>query len=215
MTAPATSREARRVELPSWTDTRLLVGVLLVLGSVVLGTRVVSAAQQTHGVWTAARDLPGGVTLRADDVVLEQVRLDDASGHYLEAGATVVGRPLQRSVSAGELLPASSLGPLDGATPVHLLAVPVEGTHLPPRLERGSVVDVYVTPHDASGSGGAATAQRVLAGATVADTDDGEGGLRDPQSTVTVVLAVPDGAVADLVSAVRSGDVDLVLVAGG
>ena len=42
------------------------------------------------------------------------------------------------------------------------------------------------------------------------DVSDAGAGLRDPSADVTVVLDVPDGAVPDLVAAVRSGDVDLV-----
>ena len=211
--APTTrAPAARRVEVPRWTDTRLLVGVLLVLASVVLGTRVVATGQQTQAVWAAARDLPSGVTLRPDDVVLAHVRLDDLAARYLLARAPVVGRSLRRAVSAGELLPASALGSTDAASTAHLLAVPVDGTRLPPGLGRGSVVDVYVTPRDAAGGSASGPTRRVLVGATVMDADDQDPGLRDPQAAVAVVLDVPDAAVPDLVAAVRSGDVDLVLV---
>jgi Flp pilus assembly protein CpaB len=213
VTAPTTrAPAARRVEVPRWTDTRLLVGVLLVLGSVVLGTRVVATGQQTQAVWTAARDLPSGVTLHADDVVLAHVRLDDVTGRYLLAPAAVVGRPLRRAVRAGELLPASALGSAQDASTAHLLAVPVEGTHLPPGLGRGALVDVYVTPRDTAGGAATGPTRRVLAGATVMATDDQSAGLRDPQAAVAVVLDVPGEDVPDVVSAVRSGDVDLVLV---
>ena len=189
---------------PRWTDTRLLLGVVLVLASVVVGTRVVATAEQTRPVWAAARDLPAGVTVRADDVVPAQVRLDGSAARYLDAGAPVVGRSLQRAVAAGELLPASAVGDDGRLQPAHLLSVPVQSGHLPPGLDRGDVVDVYVTADEASSS------RRVLSDAQVLDVTDAGGGLRDPSADVTVVLDVPDGAVPDLVAAVRSGDVDLV-----
>jgi SAF domain len=199
-----TAPPARRVATPRWTDTRLLLGVVLVLASVVVGTRVVATAEQTRPVWAAARDLPAGVTVRADDVVPAQVRLDGTAAHYLDAGTPVVGRTLQRAVVAGELLPAAAV-PEDGQQqPGHLLSVAVQSGHLPPGLDRGDAVDVYVTTDDAASS------RRVLSSATVVDVADAGVGLRDPSADVTVVLDVPDGAVPDLVAAVRSGDVDLV-----
>ena len=59
----------RRVRPPRWLDLRLVLGVLLVLGSVLLGARIVSAADATVPVWTAVRDLAPGTELRADDLV--------------------------------------------------------------------------------------------------------------------------------------------------
>jgi hypothetical protein len=201
---------------PRWTDTRLLLGVLLVLGSVVVGTRVVASAQQTRAVWAVSRDLPAGVTLRDDDVMVAQVRLDDASARYLGAGSPVIGRSLTRPVAAGELLPRAALDAVATGSVGHLLSVPVQSAHFPSGLGRGDVVDVYVTARDASATapepGSTRDARRVLSGATVVDTDDESAGFRDPAATVAIVLDVPDGDVPSLVGALRSGDVDLVLV---
>ena len=41
----------RRVRPPRWLDLRLVLGVLLVLASVLLGARIVSAADVTVPVW--------------------------------------------------------------------------------------------------------------------------------------------------------------------
>src|SRR3954468_16062952 len=70
----------RRVRPPRWLDLRLVLGVLLVLGSVLLGARVVSAADATVPVWAATGDLAPGTELTADDLVPVDVRLDDAAG---------------------------------------------------------------------------------------------------------------------------------------
>src|SRR3954471_7193921 len=99
----------RRVRPPRWLDLRLVLGVLLVLGSVLLGARVVFAADATVPVWAAAGDLAAGTVLTADDLVAVDVRLDDAADAYLATTATPGGRTLSRAVSAGELLPRSTL----------------------------------------------------------------------------------------------------------
>src|SRR5690242_1627018 len=72
----------RRVRPPRWLDLRLVLGVLLVLGSVLVGARVLSSADATVPVWAASGDLAAGTALTADDVVAVDVRLDDAAGAY-------------------------------------------------------------------------------------------------------------------------------------
>src|SRR4051812_29815423 len=59
----------RRVRPPRWLDLRLVLGVLLVLGSVLLGARVVTAADATVPVWSAAGNLAAGTVLSDDDLV--------------------------------------------------------------------------------------------------------------------------------------------------
>src|SRR5690242_13760572 len=99
----------RRVRPPRWLDLRLVLGVLLVLGSVLLGARVIGAADATVPVWSAAGDLAAGTVLAADDLVAVDVRLDDAADSYLSTRTRPEGRTLSRAVSAGELLPRTTL----------------------------------------------------------------------------------------------------------
>ncbi len=60
---PAAGPTPRRVRPPRWLDLRL------VLGSVLLGARVVTAADATGPVWAATGDLAAGTELTADDLV--------------------------------------------------------------------------------------------------------------------------------------------------
>jgi hypothetical protein len=209
---------ARRVVRPSWTDTRLLLGVLLVLASVVLGSRVVASAQQTRPVWAAVRSLPAGTVLRADDLVVADVRLDQKARYYLPVGArSPVGLVVGRAVAAGELVPAAALADDAQAQPAHLVSVPVEVLHYPSGLDRGDVVDVYVSPVGETGATIAGTGrhvdpQRVLTQARVVEVDGDAVRLGGTGTSAAVVLSVSDGDVPALVGAVRSGAVDLVLV---
>src|SRR3954454_3280128 len=147
----------RRVRPPQWLDLRLVLGLLLVLGSVLLGARVVSAADATVPVWAAAGDLAAGTVLTADDLVAVDVRLDDAASGYLSTTTRPAGRTLSRAVSAGELLPRATLvEPDDLVQP----ALPVQAGYVPPSLQRGQLVDVY------------AVVAPAVAGAAVADGSD-------------------------------------------
>ena len=194
-TAPLDAGPApRRVRPPRWLDLRLVLGVLLVLGSVLLGARVVTASATTTPVWAAAGDLAAGTALSADDLVAVDVRLDDSAGAYLSTSTRPAGRTLSRPVRSGELLPRAALDTVGGTVQ---LALPVQAGYVPPDLHRGQLVDVYavpsgttpaaVAPGDASGT----TVTTVVTGATVqAVSGRAQGVLSTATTTVQVVIAV-------------------------
>jgi hypothetical protein len=204
--APATPTEAlngpipRRVRPPRWLDLRLVLGLLLVLGSVLLGARVVSAADATVPVWAASGDLAAGTLLTGDDLVPVDVRLDDAARSYLSTTTAPEGRTLSRAVSDGELLPRSAL-----AQPEELvqLALPVQAGYVPPSLQRGQLVDVYAVADPAVGAATVAdgSVSRIVASAPVqALSGRSDGVLSTPTTTVQVVVSVPAGEAADVLA---------------
>ena len=192
----------RRVRPPRWLDLRLVLGVLLVLGSVLLGARVVSAADATVPVWVAAADLAPGTELTADDLVAVDVRLDATADAYLSTGTRPEGRTLARAVRAGELVPRSAL-----EAPARLVqvALPVQAGYVPPALDRGQVVDVYAVADPAAGATGVAdgSVTVVVRRATVqAISGRSEGMLSTPTTTVQVVVAVPAAQAPDVLASV-------------
>jgi hypothetical protein len=181
----------RRVRPPRWLDLRLVLGVLLVLGSVLLGARVVAAADATVPVWSAAGDLAAGTVLTAGDLVAVDVRLDDVAGAYLATSTRPDGRTLARAVRSGELLPRTAL-----EEPAELvqLALPVQAGYVPPGLDRGQVVDVYAVADPAAGATGAgdvSVALVVAAAPVQAISGRTEGVLSTATTTVQVVVSVP------------------------
>ncbi|MFQ1001597.1 SAF domain-containing protein [Modestobacter sp. SSW1-42] len=203
----------RRVRPPRWLDLRLVLGVLLVLGSVLIGARVVSAADATVPVWSAAGDLAAGTVLAEDDLVAVSVRLDDAAGSYLATSTRPGGRVLARAVRAGELLPRSVL---EGATGEVQLALPVQAGYVPPALAHGQLVDVYAVADPAVGAGAATggDVDLVLSGVAVqAVTGRGEGVLSTSATTLQVVVAVEADEVPRVLTAI--GGRGLVVVVRG
>jgi hypothetical protein len=193
---------ARRVRPPRWLDLRLALGVLLVLGSVLVGARVVSAADATVPVWSATGDLAAGTVLSVDDLVAVPVRLDDVAPAYLATSTRPEGRVLGRAVRAGELLPRSVLE--DPADLVQL-ALPVQAGYAPPGLARGQAVDVYAVADPALGATGptGGDVQLVVGGAPVqAVSGRGDGVLTTTATTVQVVVAVPADEAADVLEAI-------------
>jgi hypothetical protein len=192
----------RRVRPPRWLDFRLVLGVLLVLSSVLLGARVVSAADATVPVWAATGDLAAGTELTADDLVAVDVRLDGTAAAYLSTGTRPEGRSLSRAVRTGELLPRSAL-----EEPAELvqLALPVQSGYVPPGLARGQLVDVYAVADPAAGAVGVAdgSVALVVGRAPVqAISGRAEGVLSTPTTAVQVVVAVAAGDAPDVLAAI-------------
>jgi hypothetical protein len=201
-TEPAPAPAARRVRAPRWLDLRLVLGVLLVLGSVLLGARVVGAADATVPVWSVTGDLAAGTVLSADDLLAVDVRLDSAASGYLSTTVDPAGRTLARAVGAGELLPGAAL---EETTDLVQVALPAQAGWVPPGLRRGQLVDVYAVADPAAGAAGVADGSvgLVVAGAPVQSvTGRSEGVLSTPTTTVQVVVSVPSGSAPDLLASV-------------
>jgi hypothetical protein len=134
----------RRAERPRWRDTRLLLGVLLIIISVVVGARFVGGATRTVQWLSVTRALPAGHVLTASDLTPTKAHLAASAGRqYFRAPAPVlVGRTLARSMSSGELLPADALA--SGSAPAsRVVPLLVKAGRLP-LLVAGDHVDVYV-----------------------------------------------------------------------
>jgi SAF domain len=192
----------RRVRPPRWLDLRLVLGVLLVLGSVLLGARIVSAADATVAVWAATSDLASGTELTSDDLVAVDVRLDTAADAYLSTATQPEGRSLGRAVRAGELLPRSVL---EEPGELVQLALPVQAGYVPPGLERGRLVDVYAVADPAAGATAVAdgSVTVVVRRAPVqAISGRSEGVLSTPTTAVQVVVAVSAEDAPDVLASI-------------
>ena len=165
---------AVRAAPPGWRDPRLWIGVAIVAASVVTGARLVGAADDSVAVWATTSDLGAGDTVSADDLVAQRVRfVDDADlEHYFPADDDLpADLQLRRGVGDGELLPKAAVGPA-GATDTMALPVAVDTTLVPPGVQSGWVVDVYLTGQAAADRAGIPAAQRsgpVLSEVTVID----------------------------------------------
>jgi len=183
---------ARRLRPPSWRDPRLLVGLLLVLGSVTAGGVVVATVDDTVPVYVAARPLVPGDALDAADLSVVHASLDAAGPRYLTATSVPPpGRVLVRAVPAGELVPLSALGSREqvGLRPVSV-PLPAEGAE---QVTTGALVDVWVAARDRQRGVGAYTApQRVAVGVQVAGRSTRQGALGSSTSTAAQLLLEPD-----------------------
>ena len=204
---------ASRLPRARWLDTRLVVGLLLVLLSVALGAKVVTEADERVQVWSVTRDLGADTPLGPDDVRITSVRLDDAAAAYVSAGEDLSGVVLRRPVGRGELLPVSAVARA-GAREQRRMVIEVDRVGVA-GLTKGRVVDVYVVPAE-TGDEDPGPPELVLAGVTVAEdvrSSDGAFGGSSDRAGVTVLVDRDD--VPAVIDAVAHGTVYVVHVPPG
>ena len=141
---------ADRLRVRPWTDPRLLLGVLLVLGATVLGARLVAMNDDTTSYWRVADDVRAGETLSADHLISTPVRLDGPTAdRYLRVDddlpAAVADLRWDRDVSAGSLLDPGALVRRDTEA-VRQLPITVTEGAAPADLRRGDQVEVWIGP---------------------------------------------------------------------
>jgi hypothetical protein len=130
------------------------------------------------------------------------------------ATSPVLGRTLTRAVGAGELLPRAALTDQGCGDEV---SIPVAPRHLPVSIRHGSRVDVFATARTAGSTGtapGGAT-DRVLAGVAVQSITRPSAGYVSTVGEWAVVVRVTEALVPDVVRAIRTADIDVVLVLPG
>lgn len=209
---------AARLRRPGWRDPRLLVGVALIAASVALGSWVVTSAQRTVPVYVARDVLVPGAALTAADLVVADVRVPGAPDAYLRADVPLPdGGVVVRTVGAGELLPAASVG---SAADLAVRAVPVTlSGPAPTGLAAGSRVDLWWTPSAPTTPGaasdvGAPAPRELAAGLTVAELSSPDGAFATGGARTAHVLVPVDDLPAVLGALAGDGTVDVVPVPG-
>lgn len=154
MTSPAPSQvpAAPRMRKPGWRDTRLIIGLLLVLLSVAGVVALIQIADSRQGYWAAATDVSPGTVLTADDFTIVEANLSDSAQHYWPAEEQLPEEfVLSSTVNAGQLVPRSHVdaNATDGRQQIAIRIA----DQLPPRVEIGSRVDLWISEPVESGRG--------------------------------------------------------------
>lgn len=196
-------RTAHRLQPPSWRDSRLLVGVLLVLVATVAGASVVAGADDMVPMYAASKPLAPGDPLTPDRVQRVDVRLGDRVAEYLSAATPLPTEGhLLRELRPGELVPLSAVG-TSADVARQPLTIAVDRVSAATLVE-GSVVDVYVNDRAEGGRDGDYVGpERMLERVTVTALPDagsvlgGSGGNRAVQVMVPIEKVQPLIAVID------------------
>lgn len=204
---------AARLRRPSWRDTRLVVGVVLVLVSVVLGAGVVAAADDSEPVYAARDVLTSGDPVQEAAVTVVQVRVDAGLERYFSAREDLPADLMAlRTVGAGELLPRSAVGRADELRrkPV---AVPYPEA-VPSGLAKGALVDIWVSPRDRDVPGAYEEPRQVVAAAEVAEVVSVSAALGVGRASSVQVLLVEEQMARVLDALANEARVAVVVVPG-
>ncbi len=195
---------AARLQRPSWRDSRLVVGVLLVLAATALGARAVASADDTVPMYVASSPIRPGDRLTATNLRRVDVQLGDTARLYLPAAA---GPPsdgwARTSVAEGQLVPSGAVGSRADID-VQQVAVKVDTTSAT-GLSVGSVVDVWMSQRDpATTSERYLAAKRLLQGVTVAGVPTTANAFAGASAATAVQLLVPHDRVGEVIGAMDS-----------
>lgn len=145
----------------------------------------VRSTPQTVSVVAAARDLPAGATITADDLASTTVLAESVTAEVVD-GRTIIGRVLLAPVRAREPISATRLIDTRAITPGHsLVPLPLASPEIARLLRAGDIIDA-VSPR------GIATPARIVA-------------LETSGSVAVMLVDVPADRAAALATAAADG----------
>jgi Flp pilus assembly protein CpaB len=224
--AVATLTPARAFRRPRRADPRALIGVCVTLAALAGSVAFWVGSSDARPVLVATRELPVGTTLRAADLTVAYVRIDDAlyraalPADMLEA---LVGRQLGEPVHAQQLLARAQVANKAGLSADQVaITIPARpDSAVDGRLRPGDTVQVLVTVVDKTRN--EAHTRQILeraqvfevgrdqsfgsSGATTAESDGFARG-----SIASVTLAITGEQARQLAEARRTGELDVLLL---
>ncbi len=141
MTATESARAPRRAFRG---DARFFLGILLIVVSVAGVWLVVAASRTTVPVYAAARTIVPGEAISSSDVRVVDVALGTVSDAYVGPDDLAAAAVATRTIEAGELVPASSVGDADASRTTSVVVR--SAVDVPASVEAGAVVEVWAAP---------------------------------------------------------------------
>lgn len=226
MAAVTTLTPARALHRPRRADPRALIGACLALAALAGSLAFWVGSTDTRGVLIATRDLPAGAILRAADLAVVYLHLDDTlytAAVPADALDSLVGRQISEPLHAQQVLARAQVAERSGLAPDQVaITIPARpDTAVGGRVRPGDSVQVLVTVGDKAK--GEAHARLVLERAQVFDVGrdaassaTGSGASeadrlgRGPIANLTLVVSPEDAR--QLAEARRSGELDVLLM---
>jgi Flp pilus assembly protein CpaB len=223
--AVATLTPARALRRPRRADPRALIGVFVTLAALAGSVAFWVTSSDARPVLVATRDLPVGTTLRASDLTIAYVRMDDAlyrAALPADMLETLIGRPLGEPVHAQQVLARAQVASRVGlAADQVAMTIPARpDSAVDGRLKPGDTVQVLVTVIDKTRN--EAHTRQILDRAQVFEVgrDQSFGSSSatvEPDSSArgsisSVTLAITADQARQLAEARRTGELDVLLL---
>ncbi len=223
--AVATLTPARALRRPRRADPRALIGVFVTLAALAGSVAFWVTSSDARPVLVATRDLPVGTTLRASDLTIAYVRMDDAlyrAALPADMLETLIGRRLGEPVHAQQVLARAQVASRVGlAADQVAMTIPARpDSAVDGRLKPGDTVQILVTVIDKTRN--EAHTRQILDRAQVFEVgrDQSFGSSSatvEPDSSArgsisSVTLAITADQARQLAEARRTGELDVLLL---
>lgn len=203
--------QARRLERPTWINSRTILGLLLFVGSFAGGQRLLAQESPGFRMWVAREDLAAGTQISPADLQLVTMDLPaSVAASYAGEATALDSAVLSQPVLAGQMIPTAWAAETFLAG--RLMSIPVESDHaVGGALRPGDLVDVFATFKQAQGQ-----AKTILLAASVelVDTISGSDLLGDSGGLSGITVAVSEKEAPRIAFALRTGELDVVKVLG-
>jgi hypothetical protein len=122
---------------------RLTMGLALFIIALTAASLISKEANRTVLVWASTGELAPGQIITESDLTPASVLLAQSAKNYLSSAAQIVGTTVLTKISAGDLIPVSSIANEVDALNQRLVPLTIEISDLPIALSRGDVIDIY------------------------------------------------------------------------
>ena len=124
-------------------NSRLAMGLALLIIALSAASLISKEANRTVLVWASVGDLAPGQVITPTDITPASVLLAQTAKNYLSSSAQIVGTTVISKISAGDLIPVAAISTEVDSLDKRLVPLTVEITDLPIALVRGDVIDIY------------------------------------------------------------------------
>ncbi|MBM3682286.1 MAG: hypothetical protein FJW84_02385 [Actinobacteria bacterium] len=191
-------RQSSRVQLKTTQKIYMSLGILI---SFVASSFLYMSAEnagQRQEVWVTSKKIAAGQVIDNSNIELIRVDLGRLQANYLSSNLEIIGKTALEPLSSGTILRPELIGKM---STLRNVALRISNGHLPPSLQMNDWVDIWFSDPIAL------TSTLIIPRTAVVwidEVDSNFGGV------TTVVVAVPETNVPQLVKSARSDGIDLV-----
>jgi hypothetical protein len=191
-------RRSSRISLKTNQKIYMILGLTIsTLASVALFTNAQNASEREQ-FWVTTKPIAAGQSIDEESVDIMKFDLGELEKNYLNSETVVFGKTALQPIPTGNLLKPENVGIKSNLRNV---ALRISNGHLPPSLQMNDWVDIWFSdPISLSTS----LIIPKISVVWIDEVDSNFGGV------TTVVVAVPEANVLQLVNSARSDGIDLV-----
>jgi hypothetical protein len=174
-------------------NSRLAMGLALLICALLAGSLIAKEANRTVYVWAANGELAPGNIVDTTDLKAVAVLLPESAKNYISASAQLIGATIKSRIALGDLIPVSAISVETDNLTFRALPLTIEPTDLPTNLMRGEIIDLYAVPNSSQKT--IAAPELIIGHVTIAEVSNNNNSGKS-----LVVINLPDNVVLNTLS---------------